>query len=102
MRNFNSRSILIVVSKNYNKTFPNRQGRVTVFSHGIMSDKSPERLANMFYCYDPDYGLIGFAIHFNDTKILRYYNHEGTDVGLETDMHYTPPKKGIQKIKVKG
>ena len=100
MRKFNSRSISIVISKNYNKAFPDRKGKLTVFSHGIMSDKSPERIANMFYCYDPNYGLMGFAIHFNDTKILRFYNHEGSDVGLETDMEYILPKKGVQKLKM--
>jgi len=101
MRNFNSHSISIVVGRNYCKAFPDRKGKITVFSHGIMDDKSPERVANMFYCYDPNYGLIGFAIHFNSTKILRFYNHEGDDVGLETNMKYIPPKTGVQKSKVK-
>lgn len=102
MRNFNSKSISIVVGRNYHKAFPNKSLNITVFSHGIRTDKSPERILNAFYCYDPFCGCVGFAIHFNSTKILRFYNHEGDDAGLETNMNYVPPKKGVQKLKFKG
>ena len=100
MREFNSKSISIVVGKYYHKVFPDRNFKITVFSHGIRADESSERITNMFYCYDSKYGLLGFAIHFA-SKNLRFYNHEGVDVGMEINMKYIPPKKGVQKFKIK-
>ena len=90
MREFNSRSISIVIGKNYVKAFPNRKGKITVFSHGIKESESLKRILNAFYCYDPNYGCIGHAIHYVNTKILRFYNHEGEDMGLETNMVFKP------------
>ena len=90
-----------MVGKYYHTVFPDRTFKITVFSHGIKTDKSPERILNAFYCYDAEYGLLGFAIHFA-SKNLRFYNHEGADMGMEINMKYIPPKKGVQKFKVKG
>ena len=55
----------------------------------------------MFFCFDFDHELIGFAVHYSSKKILRFYNHEGEDMGLETNMSFKPLKEGIEH-KIKG
>ena len=101
MGNFNINRISIVVGRNYSKAFPDRKGKITIFSHGIRTDESPERILNAFYCYDPNWGCIGWAIHLADTKILRFYNHEGSVMGLETNMVFKPiNKRKIVKTKI--
>ena len=101
MRGFNKIHIIKEIEKNYCKTFPDVNIKTTILSYGFRNDKTGS-ITNMFFCFDVDHELIGFAIHYGSKKILRFYNHEGEDIGLETEMDFRPLKKGVEyKVKKK-
>ena len=91
MREFNKRYITNKIVYNYYKVFPNKNIIPTTLVYGFKNDKT-EKITNMFFCFDSDHELIGFAVHFS-SNILRLYNHEGENIGLEINMKFIPPKK---------
>lgn len=93
MREFDKFFVIKEVGRRYREIFPNDKIEITILSFGIGEDKTKPS-TNMFFCLDPNRELIGFAIHYISKKILRFYNHEGEDVGLETNMKFKPLKKG--------
>ena len=93
MTEFNQHYVIKEIEKNYHETFPKKKIKTTVLSYGFKNDKT-KSIVNMFFCFDPDHELIGFAVNYGSKKILRFYNHEGEDMGLEFNMSFNPLKKG--------
>ena len=89
MRTFNSNNITREITKNYHNSFPNRKIHIKILSYGF-NNIDTGYTTNMFFCFDPNHELVGFAVHYGSKKILRFYNHEGEDMGLETEMIYKP------------
>ena len=101
MREFNRLYVIKEIEKNYINTF-HKKIKITNLSYGFRNDKTGNT-TSMFFCFDPNHDLIGFAVHYGSKKILRFYNHEGEDMGLEFEMNFKPLKEGIgHKIKMKG
>ena len=101
MRKFGKNYIFEEIVNRYIKTFPDEKINATILSYGFKNDKT-ENTTNMFFCFDSDHELIGFAIYYESKKILRLYNCEGEDVGIEFDMIFVPSNKGkiIKKFKL--
>lgn len=98
---FNERYIIKEIESNYHKIFPIKRVKTTILSYGFRNDKTGN-ITSMFFCFDPDHELIGFAIYYGFKNILRFYNHEGEDVDLETNMIFKSLKEGkeIEQVKV--
>lgn len=99
MRVFNEKYVIKEVESNYSKIFPDKIIKTVIFSNGFRNDKTGH-ITSMFFCFDPDQGLIGFAVHYGSKKILRLYNHNGEDMGLEFDMEFKSLKKGKEERQI--
>ncbi len=101
MRRFNENYVLKEIEKNYHNSFPGKKIETIILSYKFKNDKTGY-ITSFFFCLDPDHELIGFAIHYGFNNILRFYNYEGEDMGLEIDMLFKSIKeyKAIKKIKV--
>jgi len=94
LRRFNKSHVLVEVLNNYYKLFPEvKKIPVVVASYGF-GDKTGKDFFDIFVCITANNVVIGFAIYYTLKSILRFYDYEGSDVGLETDMKYVPMKKG--------
>ena len=91
MREFNQLHVIKEIELNYHRIFPERRFKSTILSYGFRNDKTGN-MTNMFFCFDQDHESIGFAVHYGSKKILRFYNQEGADAGLETEMVFKPTK----------
>lgn len=78
LRKFNEPYIIKEIESNYHQRFPEKRIKTTILSYGFRNDKTGN-ITSMFFCFDPDHELIGFAIYYGFKKILRLYNHEGGD-----------------------
>jgi len=97
LREFNERYIQKAIEKNYLNSFSDKRIKTIILHNGFRNDKTGN-FTNMFFVFDPDYELIGFAIHYDLNNILRIYNHEGEDMGIEIDMVF----KSLKKLKKQG
>ena len=100
MRKFNENYVIREIEKNYNNSFPDKKIKTIILSYGFRNDKTGY-ITSMFFCFDPDHELIGFAIHYGLNNILRFYNYEGEDMGLEIDMLFKSVKKGKPEKRIK-
>ena len=101
MREFNGFNVLKVITENYKKSFPNRKIKISILTYSFTNEMGHS--TNMFFCFDPKNTLVGHAVHYGYKKMLRFYDYEGTDVGLETNMIFKPLKvgKGVKRTKIK-
>ncbi len=101
MRDFNKLYVLTEVLNNYYKSFPDVENIPAVVSSYGYRDKTGKDFHDVFICIDSNNLVIGFAMYYVSKNILRYYDYEGSDAGLETGMKYVPIKKGkiINSIK---
>lgn len=101
MKIFNENYVSEVLQGIFREAFPNspKQVKVNLLTYGIKTKKTGEKSA-LFLCIHNEYGLVGFAVFFGSKKILRFYNHEGENVWLETERQFKPIKKGTVMKKV--
>lgn len=93
LKEFNEMDVVKELENNYHEIFPDKNIKTIILSNGFRNDKTGY-ITSMFFCFDPDHELIGFAVHYGSKKILRLYNHEGEDMGLEFNMEFKSIKKG--------
>jgi len=94
LRKFNKLYVLTEILNNYNKTFPEVGLIPTVVASYGFGKKGDKDFFDIFVCMNTNGIVVGFAVYFVSKNILRFYDHEGSDIGLETDMEYVPIKKG--------
>ena len=92
LRKFNEKYIQKEIERNYHNSFSDKKIKTIILHYGFRNDKTGN-FTNMFFVFDPDHELIGFAIHYGVNNILRFYNHEGEDIGIEIDMIFKPLKE---------
>lgn len=102
MREFNEKDVIREIEQRYHEIFPGKRIKTTILSYGFRNNKTGY-ITSMFFCFDPDHELIGFAVHYGTQNILRLYNHEGEDIGLKIEMVFKSHNKGreVNQIKVR-
>lgn len=98
MRKFNQQFVVDELGRIYHEDFPSKKVKATLLSYGL-KDNNTGKIDNVFFCLDVSHGMIGFAVHYSSKKILRLYNHEGSDVGLVTNMTFVTDNSRKQIIK---